>query len=187
MIILNLTIPPILVLILAPGAFANISMPAPNASAIAAFSAGGAPLPALAYGGRIYVLQDGAPAYVEYVPAYINSSGVYEISLNLDQPAVVIIPPGIMPQDMPRYRLIAVNKTGIYAEVEPGDVRISYYVIGVQLASAAQTVAATQTTTTSSAGQTSAAGGSALGPTWALGAALVVVIVAAVFVLLRRR
>lgn len=196
MIILNLTIPPLLVIMLTPSVLSNVSMPAPNASAIAAFSASGAPLPAFASGGRIYVLQDGAPAYVEYVPAFANSSGVYELSLSLDQPAVVVIPPGIMPQGMPQYRLIVVNKTGTYVEVGPGDVQISYYAMSLQLAPATQTAIAPQTSSTQSAAPPSASQTSAGAPiaqtsafqipAWALAVVVIVIIVAAVLLFKRR-
>ncbi len=196
MIILNLTIPPLLVLMLAPGVLSNVSMPAPNASAVAAFSASGAPLPAFTYGGRIYVLQSGVSAYVEYVPAYANSSGVYELSLSLDQPAVVVIPPGIMPQNMPQYRLIAVNKTGTYVEVGPGDVRISYYAMSLQLAPAAAQTSSTWTSSQQSAAPPSVSQSTASAPVaqtsafqipaWAL-AAVVAAIIIAVVLLFRRR
>ncbi|MGC9169731.1 MAG: helix-turn-helix transcriptional regulator [Thermoproteus sp.] len=151
MIVLNLTIPPLLFIMLAPAAFSNVSMPAPNASAVAAFSTNGTPLPALAYSGRVYVLQDWAPAYVEYVPAYANSSGVYSVSLSLDQGAVVVVPPGIMPQDISgAYKVLAVNKTGTYIEIGPGPITISYYAIRLSLAPAAPA------TSTSAAPYTSA-------------------------------
>ncbi|KUO87983.1 MAG: hypothetical protein AT715_03830 [Thermoproteus sp. JCHS_4] len=140
---------------LTPAAMSNVSMPAPNASAIAAFSANGTSLPALAYGGRIYVLQDWAPAYVEYVPAYANASGVYSIALSLDQKALVVAPPGIMPQSISgSYEILAVNSTGTYIEVGPGSVSLSYYAIRLSLAPATPT-SSTSTTYTSSRTYTS--------------------------------
>ncbi|MFP3266919.1 MAG: hypothetical protein RXQ56_05620 [Thermoproteus sp.] len=155
MILLNLTIPPLLFIVLTPAAMSNVSMPAPNASAIAAFSANGTSLPALAYGGRIYVLQDWAPAYVEYVPAYANASGVYSIALSLDQKALVVVPPGVMPQSISgSYEILAVNSTGTYIEVGPGSVSLSYYAIRLSLAPATPT-SSTSTTYTSSRTYTS--------------------------------
>ncbi|MFB6491292.1 MAG: IclR family transcriptional regulator [Thermoproteus sp. AZ2] len=147
MILLNLTIPPLLVIFLGPATLSNISMPAPNASAVAAFGQSGAPLPAWAYGGRLYVLQDGGPAVVEYVPAYSNSSGVLELSLNLPEPAIVVVPPGMMPKDVPAYRLIAVNSSGTYIEVGPGQVELSYYPIALSIPSTATAATAASTTT----------------------------------------
>ncbi|MEZ0249018.1 MAG: Fis family transcriptional regulator [Thermoproteus sp.] len=195
MIVLNLTIPPLLILLLAPAQLSNISMPAPNASAIAAFTINGTPLPVVAYGGRIYVIQDGAPAYVEYIPAYINSSGVYELALSLDQPAVVVMPPGIMPQNVPQYRLIAMNNTGTYIQVGPGDVDISYYAARLSLAPATTSAAppSTSTQTAPSAAQTaptappSVSTQTAFTTTIAAAIAAVIVVIIAVVLIARRK
>ncbi|MEL9990375.1 MAG: hypothetical protein QXP98_01510 [Thermoproteus sp.] len=182
MIILNLTIPPLLILLLAPAQLSNISMPAPNASAVAAFTTNGTPLPAVAYGGRIYVIQDGAPAYVEYVPAYINSSGVYEVRLSLDQPAVVVMPPGIMPQNVPQYELVAVNKTGTYIQVGPGDVEISYYAASLSLAPATQTAPTAPPTSTQTTASTFT-----LSPTIIAAIAAAIIIIVVVALIARRK
>ncbi|CCC80696.1 hypothetical protein, partial [Thermoproteus tenax] len=150
MIILNLTIPPLLIILLHSGVYvANLSMPAPNASSIAAFAINGTPMPALVAGGRLYVLQDGSGGYVEYVPQYSNNSGLYVVQIAADEPIVVVIPPGIMIERAPgNYSLIAVNKSGTYIAVPPGAGAISYYAMAIST-SPYMPSAATATSTTS--------------------------------------
>lgn len=164
---------------------ANVSMPALNVSAIAAFGPGGAPLPAFAYGGDIYVVQNGAPAEVVYVPAYANSSGIYKVELSLGEPAVVVIPPGVMPQDMPSYRLLSVNNTGVYVQVGPGRVALSYYAASMRTAaqSAQQPVAPSSTSASSPATTSAAAAGV---PQSAVYAAVIIIAIAAAALLALR-
>ena len=194
MILLNLTIPPLLFIMLTPAAMSNVSMPAPNASAIAAFSANGTSLPALAYGGRIYVLQDWAPAYVEYVPAYANASGVYSIALSLDQKALVVAPPGIMPQSISgSYEILAVNSTGTYIEVGPGSVSLSYYAIRLSLAPATPTSSTSTTYYTSTTTQSVSVAQSTTQTTQLFGlnviyiTIIVVIIIIAIIVLIKKK
>jgi len=192
--LLNLTIPPLLFIMLTPAAMSNVSMPAPNASAIAAFSANGTSLPALAYGGRIYVLQDWAPAYVEYVPAYANASGVYSIALSLDQKALVVAPPGIMPQSISgSYEILAVNSTGTYIEVGPGSVSLSYYAIRLSLAPATPTSSTSTTYYTSTTTQSVSVAQSTTQTTQLFGlnviyiTIIVVIIIIAIIVLIKKK
>jgi hypothetical protein len=194
MILLNLTIPPLLFIVLTPAAMSNVSMPAPNASAIAAFSANGTSLPALAYGGRIYVLQDWAPAYVEYVPAYANASGVYSIALSLDQKALVVAPPGIMPQGISgSYEILAVNSTGTYIEVGPGSVSLSYYAIRLSLAPATPTSSTSTTYYTSTTTQSVSVAQSTTQTTQLFGlnaiyiTIIVVIIIIAILLLIKKK
>jgi len=194
MILLNLTIPPLLFIVLTPAAMSNVSMPAPNASAIAAFSANGTSLPALAYGGRIYVLQDWAPAYVEYVPAYANASGVYSIALSLDQKALVVVPPGVMPQSISgSYEILAVNSTGTYIEVGPGSVSLSYYAIRLSLAPATPTSSTSTTYYTSTTTQSVSVAQSTTQTTQLFGlnaiyiTIIVVIIIIAILLLIKKK
>lgn len=126
MILLNLTLPPLLYIYLGPAIFSNISLPASPMSSVAAFWNNGTPIPCWVLQDRLYVLQDGLPSYVVYVPYFINKSGVYVLSINASGGVVVVIPPGVVAEVSSRYALLGINKTGIYIYVNASNTTISF-------------------------------------------------------------
>ncbi len=126
MILLNLTLPPLLYIYLGPAILSNISLPAQPMSPIAAFWDNNTPIPCWVLQDRLYVLQDGAPSYVMYVPRFENNSGTYVLSINASGGAVVIIPPGVVAGLSSRYTLLGINRTGIYVYINASNVTISF-------------------------------------------------------------
>ena len=132
LVLLNLTVPPVVLLLLPAAVSGNYALPAPPADpdAVAAFTPGGEPLPTWVKDGRLYVLQGGDPATVIYVPMYENASGVYTVRIEAEQ-AVIQAPPGIMIEGVsPRPYHVEVNETGIYLYVS-GPVTVTYYPLTV--------------------------------------------------------
>ncbi|HII47798.1 winged helix-turn-helix transcriptional regulator [Pyrobaculum aerophilum] len=126
LILLNLTAPPLLILLLPAAIVGNYSLPAPPASDVAALTPSGTPLPTWVINGTLYVLQGGDSAIAMYVPRFENASGVYTITLRGGR-VVVQAPPGVMIEDIsPRPERVVVNKTGLYLYLT-GDVKVTYY------------------------------------------------------------
>jgi uncharacterized membrane protein len=127
-IVLNLTLPPLLAIFLGAAVFSNVSLPAQPASAVAAFWLNNTPIPCWVLQDRLYVLQNGEPAYVEYVPQFLNASGTYSISISAPDGAVVAIPPGIIAELSPNnYTLISINRTGLYIFIKANNISIIFY------------------------------------------------------------
>jgi len=216
LVVLNLTMPPILLLYLPVALIGYYALPAPPASEVAAFSLGGSPLPTWVLNGTLYVLQGGEPAVAVYVPSFSNSSGVYSVAV--EGPFVAQAPPGVMVVEArPRPARVAVNKTGLYLYFDSGGT-IAYYAFEVRPATQATTAVQPQTpaesgrqtvapphdagsasgpstgepTTGSAAGKptTPAARGAAPGATpagWLAAAALVAVAVAIAIILIKSK
>jgi len=128
--LLNLTVPPLLLLFLPAALVGNYALPAPPASEVAAFSLGGAPLPTWVLNGTLYVLQGGEPAVAVYVPRFSNSSGVYSVAV--EGPFVAQAPPGVMVVEArPQPARVAVNKTGLYLYFDTG-ATIAYQAFTIQ-------------------------------------------------------
>lgn len=151
MLLINLTIPPLIILYLAPSILSNASLPAPPLSQVAAYMPNGTPIPSWVVGNRLYVLQDGEPAIVEYVPQYTNASGVLAISVEATGGAIAVAPPGIMIYEIspPNYSIIAVNKSGLYIAIKTRNATIKYAPIAITISSATSTTAVATTATTS--------------------------------------
>jgi uncharacterized membrane protein len=180
MLIINLTIPPLIILYLAPTILSNASLPAPPLSQVAAYMPNGTPIPSWVVGGRLYVLQDGEPAVVEYVPQYTNTSGVLALSVEAAGGAVAVAPPGIMIYDIspPNYSIVAVNKSGLYIAIRASNATIKYAPIAITISSTAtsSTTTAAATTATAPAKTTSAPSTTAASSSSATSAALPVAI-----------
>ncbi|MEZ0249050.1 MAG: winged helix-turn-helix transcriptional regulator [Thermoproteus sp.] len=132
MILLNLTIPPLVYILLGPAVFSNLSLPVQPSSAVAAFWPNGTSIPCWVLQDRLYVLQDNLPAYVEYVPQFSNRSGVYSLTVNASDGLMLVIPPGILADIYPtNYTLININKTGLYVYIKSKYVSISFLPISI--------------------------------------------------------
>ncbi|ABL87204.1 conserved hypothetical protein [Pyrobaculum islandicum DSM 4184] len=132
LVILNLTAPPVLILLLPAAMFGNYTLPAPPASDVAAFTPSGAALPTWVVGGNLYILQGGDPAVAIYVPRFENSSGVYKVSLGRGD-IIIQAPPGVMIQDVnPLPRQTKLNKTGLYLYLT-GPATVTYYFFKVEI------------------------------------------------------
>ncbi|ABP50626.1 MAG: helix-turn-helix domain-containing protein [Pyrobaculum arsenaticum] len=150
LVFLNLTAPPLLLLLLPAALVGNYTLPAPPLSDVAAFTTAGEPLPTWVLNNTLYVLQNGAPAVAVYVPRYENSSGVYTVTVKADK-VVVQAPPGVMIEDFaPLPTNVVVNKTGLYLYFT-GEVRVKYYFFSIITIKPPPTPTATQTTTTTTA------------------------------------
>jgi len=131
LVVLNLTMPPILLLFLPAALVGNYTLPAPPASEVAAFSPGGAPLPTWVLNGTLYVLQGGEPAVAVYVPTFTSSNGVYKVGI-VRGPFVAQAPPGVMVVEArPQPAGVAVNKTGLYLYFDTG-ATIAYQAFTIQ-------------------------------------------------------
>jgi len=120
LVMLNLTVPPVLLLFLPAAVVGNYTLPAPPVSEVAAFSLGGSPLPTWVLNGTLYVLQGGEPAVAVYVPKFFNSSGVYRVEV-AEGPFVAQAPPGVMVVEAkPQPARVTVNKTGLYLYFDTG-------------------------------------------------------------------
>ncbi len=126
MILLNLTLPPLLYIYLGPAILSNVSLPALPMSSVAAFWDNGTPIPCWVLQDRLYVLQDGVSSYVMYVPYFANRSGVYILSINASEGAIVVIPPGVVTEVSSRYTLLSINRSGIYIYINTSNVTISF-------------------------------------------------------------
>ncbi len=145
LILLNLTAPPLLMLFLPAVMLGNYTLPAPPASDVAAFGPGGEPLPAWVINGTLYVLQNGDPAVVIYVPRFENASGVYRVALSYGD-IVAQAPPGVMVESIsPTPRDVKINKTGLYLYLT-GPAAVTYYFFTVAVKPTA-TPTPTHTTT----------------------------------------
>jgi len=130
LVMLNLTVPPVLLLFLPAALVGNYTLPVPPASEVAAFSLGGVPLPTWVLNGTLYVLQGGEPAVAVYVPRFFNSSGVYSVAV--EGPFVAQAPPGVMVVEArPQPAKVAVNKTGLYLYFDTG-ATIAYQAFTIQ-------------------------------------------------------
>jgi len=119
LVMLDLTVPPVLLLFLPAALVGNYTLPAPPVSEVAAFSPGGTPLPTWVLNGTLYVLQGGEPAVAVYVPKFFNFSGVYSVAV--EGPFVAQAPPGVMVVEArPQPARVAVNKTGLYLYFDTG-------------------------------------------------------------------
>ncbi|MGC9169983.1 MAG: helix-turn-helix transcriptional regulator [Thermoproteus sp.] len=148
MIVLNLTLPPLLVIFLGAASLSNISLPARPASAVAAFWLNNTPIPCWVLQDRLYVLQDGEPAYVEYVPQFLNKSGIYSVSINAPDGAVIAIPPGVIAELSPsNYTLISINTTGLYISIKASNISIVFYPAKIVISSINKTAISTTSTT----------------------------------------
>ncbi|WP_052883179.1 helix-turn-helix transcriptional regulator [Thermoproteus tenax] len=190
MILLNLTIPPLLIIYLGASVLSNLSLPAPPMSQVAAFWLNGTPIPSWVVGNRLYVLQLGQPAYVEYVPQYYNSTGLYELALNATAGAVIMAPPGIIVDVEPEnYSVIAINRSGLFIYIKAPRVKLNFSLIAIVTTSTTtkgSVVAPPPTTSQQSVTSSTTRGGNAasLIP-YAVG--LVVVAAILSLLLLRRR
>jgi len=150
--LLNLTVPPVLLLFLPAALVGNYTLPVPPASEVAAFSLGGAPLPTWVLNGTLYVLQGGEPAVAVYAPKFSNASGVYSVAV--EGPFVAQAPPGVMVVEArPQPARVAVNKTGLYLYFDTG-ATIAYQAFTIQTtptASSPPTTASPTTPTTTTA------------------------------------
>jgi len=153
LVVLNLTMPPILLLFLPAALAGNYALPAPPASEVAAFSPDGTPLPTWVVNGTLYVLQGGEPAVAVYVPAFTSSNGVYRVEVARG-PLVAQAPPGIMVvETRPQPSKVVANKTGLYLYFDTG-AAIAYHAFTVEPATAPPPPA---TTPTAAPGQATAA------------------------------
>jgi len=126
LILLNLTAPPLLMLLLPAAMLGNYTLPALPASDVAAFGPAGDPLPTWVINGTLYILQGGDPAIAIYVPRFENSSGVYKVALSYGD-VVIQAPPGVMVEDInPAPRNVRINKTGLYLYLT-GPATVTYY------------------------------------------------------------
>ncbi|MEZ0318777.1 MAG: IclR family transcriptional regulator, partial [Pyrobaculum sp.] len=131
-VLLNLTAPPILMLLLPAAFIGNYSLPAPPASDVAVFSTAGEPLPAWVLNSTLYVLQDGSPAVAVYVPKFENASGLYTVAVNASS-LVVQAPPGVMVEGVsPTPLRVDVNKTGMYLYLQ-GPATVKYVFFSVEV------------------------------------------------------
>lgn len=128
MLVLNLTLPPLLVIYLAPALFANVSLPAQPASAVAAFLPNGTPIPCWVIQNRLYVLQLGYSSVIKYVPNYINTNNELIISINASSGAVIVVPPGVMVVDVKpkNYTILSINRSGLYLSIKAPNATIKY-------------------------------------------------------------
>jgi len=153
--LLNLTVPPLLLLFLPAALVGNYTLPVPPVSEVAAFSLGGAPLPTWVLNETLYVLQGGEPAVAVYVPKFSNSSGVYSVAV--EGPFVAQAPPGVMVVEAkPQPAKVAVNKTGLYLYFDTG-ATIAYQAFTIQptpTASSPPTTTSPTTPTTPTASST---------------------------------
>jgi uncharacterized membrane protein len=133
--ILNLTVPPVLLLLLPAAILGNYTLPAPPAFDVAVVAPDGSPLPAWVINDMLYVLQGGGPALAVYVPRYSNASGVYGVNITCCD-VVVQAPPGVMIHSIspvPDPRGAVVNKSGMYLRVRgPAAVLYAPFSVSVQ-------------------------------------------------------
>jgi uncharacterized membrane protein len=126
LILLNLTVPPLLMLFLPAAMLGNYTLPVPPASDVAAFGPGGEPLPTWVINSTLYILQGGDPAVAIYVPRFENASGVYRVALGYGD-IVIQTPPGVMVESIsPTPRDVKINKTGLYLYLT-GPAAVTYY------------------------------------------------------------
>ncbi|MFN7105320.1 MAG: helix-turn-helix transcriptional regulator [Pyrobaculum sp.] len=126
--LLNLTLPPILFLVLPAAVVGNYTLPAPPLSEVAAVTPNGEPLPTWVLADRLYVLQGGSPAVAIYVPQYANASGFYTVAINTER-AIVQAPPGVVIERIePTPKGVEINKTGLYLYLE-GPFMVTYTTI----------------------------------------------------------
>ncbi|MEL9991105.1 MAG: Fis family transcriptional regulator [Thermoproteus sp.] len=186
MILLNLTIPPLVYILLGPAVFSNLSLPVQPSSAVAAFWANGTPIPCWVLQDRLYVLQDNLSAYVEYIPQFSNTSGVYSLTVDASEGLVLVIPPGILADIYPiNYTIININKTGLYVYIKSKYVSISFSPISITLTTTLRNI--TPSATNSTSPSTSMTGAMGLLGYIAIAASAVVIIALASFLLLRQR
>ena len=147
LILLNLTAPPLLMLLLPAALLGNYTLPAPPASEVAAFGPAGDPLPTWVINGTLYILQGGDPAIAIYVPRFENSSGVYRVVLSYGD-VVIQAPPGVMVESLnPTPRDVKVNKTGLYLYLT-GPATVTYYFFTITTTPTAPTPTVTTPTQT---------------------------------------
>ena len=169
-VLLNLTLVPLITLFIPPTLIGNATLPAQPLSPelVSATLANGTAVPLWIVDSKIYVLSGGEPVKVVYVPRYFNSSGSIIVPINSPYEVWVHIPSGTYPVDVPdNAEIRAVNRTGVYLTVPPGNYNVSYTLLVTEK----EPINATPPTkspsisqqTTAREGETTTAGRSAIG------------------------